>query len=46
MEKGVELILQHILYIINQWIEHIWRDVWNYAGSQFYYISQTMEDEG
>ena len=30
----------------NQWIERIWRDVWNYACGQFYYIFQAMETEG
>ena len=30
----------------NQRIERLWRDVWNYVCSQFYYIFQTMEAEG
>ena len=30
----------------NQWIESLWRDVWNYVCIQFYYIFQTMEAEG
>ena len=30
----------------NQQIERIWRDVWNYACGQFYYIFQAMEAEG
>ena len=30
----------------NQRIKRIWRDVWNYACGQFYYIFQAMEAEG
>ena len=30
----------------NQRIERLWRDVWNYVCSQFYYIFQAMEAEG
>ena len=30
----------------NQRIERLWRDVWNYVSSQFYYTFQAMEEQG
>ena len=30
----------------NQRIERLWRDVWNYVASQFYYTFQAMESQG
>ena len=32
--------------IHNRRIERLWRDVWNYVCSQFYYIFQFLDVEG